>query len=169
MVSWKQGLTTNLILGIPLLITLSILAPLARFWYHFWSHQILNGGPQNDHFENILQKWEKGGPINGFEQIWFFDRFWMLKWEAWNGRIEVFALYMLQITRFRRSGDWSNKWCQKSSKKAPKASFGHPWIRFLRFWKDLIEVWFLMSFDAAKKMKLIWKKKGKVWKVNYPR
>ena len=36
---------------------------------------------------------------------------------------------------------------------APQASFGHPWIRFLRFWEDLIEVWFLMIFDALKKLK----------------
>ena len=53
--------------------------------------------------------------------------------------------------------NWSKKWCQKSSIMAPQSSFGHPGIRFLRFWEDLIEVRILMVFWASKKMKKIWK------------
>ena len=44
----------------------------------------------------------------------------------------------------------------------PKSSFGHPGLRFLRFWEDLIEVWFLMVFGAAPKMEKIWKNLKKV-------
>ena len=48
--------------------------------------------------------------------------------------------------------NWSKKWCQKSSKMAPKSSFGHPGVRFLRFLGGLIEVRFLMIFWAPKKL-----------------
>ena len=50
------------------------------------------------------------------------------------------------------------------SKMAPKSSFGHPGIRFLRFWEDSIEVRFLMIFWAAPKIEKIWKKEAEVWK-----
>ena len=39
----------------------------------------------------------------------------------------------------------------------PKSNFGHPGVRLLRFWEDLIKVRFLMIFWAVKKMKKIWK------------
>ena len=43
---------------------------------------------------------------------------------------------------------------------APKSSFGHPGVRFLRFWEGLIEVRFLMNFWAAPQIKRILKKWG---------
>ena len=62
-------------------------------------------GLQIDYFWKIAKKnKKKGGPRSGFKKTWFVDRFLMLKWEAWNCKKEVFALYLLQITRFRRSG-----------------------------------------------------------------
>ena len=39
---------------------------------------------------------------------------------------------MLQITKFRRTGKLSKKWCQKSFKMGPKSSFGYPGVRILR-------------------------------------
>ena len=46
----------------------------------------------------------------------------------------------------------------------PKSRFGHPGVRFLRFWEDLIEVRILMIFWTAPKVKKIWKKEAEVWK-----
>jgi hypothetical protein len=70
----------------------------------FWPHRISKGVPKSTIFEQIWKKWEKGGPRSGFKKTWFFYRFLMLKWDAWNLKKEVFALYMLQIMRFRQSG-----------------------------------------------------------------
>ena len=57
----------------------------------------------------------------------------MLKWEAWNRKKEVAALYLLQITRFRWSGNFIKNWCQKSSKMITKSKLGRSLVLLLRF------------------------------------
>ena len=72
----------------------------------------------------------KRGPRSGFENTWPFDRFLMLKWEAWNDKKEVFALYVLQITR-------SKNGCQKPSKMVPKSFKNHEKYDLGRFRRRL--------------------------------
>ena len=62
---------------------------------------------------------------------------------------------------------WSKKRCRNLTKIAPKSSFGHSGVQFLRFWEGLIEVRFLMNFWAAPKMKQIWKNEAEVWKERF--
>ena len=48
---------------------------------------------------------------------------------------------------------------------APKSSFGHPGVWFLRSWEGLIEVLFLMSFLAALEIRKFWKKEAGCEKI----
>ena len=91
----------------------------------------------------------------------------MLKWEAWNGKKDFSHYTCCKLRDLGGQENWSKKWCQQSSKMVSKSSFGHPRIRFLRFWKDLIEVWFLMILERPQKLKKIWKKQAEVWKKRF--
>ena len=82
--------TTRLNIGI-------ILAPFGRFQVPSWR-------PPKWSFSRFNIKWEKWRPRSGLEKTWFVDWFLMPKWEAWNGKNNVSALYFFQIRRFRRSG-----------------------------------------------------------------
>ena len=106
MVSWKAGARTNR----------TILCLFSAFWRHlgvlgchFGAHWISKGSQDRSFFEQTWKNWEKGGPRNGFETTLFFTWFLMPKWDAWNCKKEAFALYVLQIRTFRRSGNLVEK------------------------------------------------------------
>ena len=67
-----------------------------------------------------------------------------------------FRLYPCNLTRPAPGG------CGGSN-MAPKSSFGHPGVRFLRFWEDLIGVRCLMIFEAAPKMKPKYNRKWPIY------
>ena len=75
----------------------NIRVPLGRFLVPFWRLLGFEGGPKLDYFWNKSNnKWEKWGQEAGWTKTWFVDLFLMPKWEAWNGKKEMFALYLLQ-------------------------------------------------------------------------
>ena len=117
-------------------------------------------------FQNMSQKCEQfpygtfGGIILGFwspyvpertskqqiKKIWLVDCFLMPKWETWNVQKQVFALHVLQIKRFRRSGKFIENedpnCITKASKLKPLAS--KVWI--FEILMDFGKLVFFMSF-----------------------
>ena len=79
MVSWKAGAQTK---RWNFLEMMTCWRHLVDSWCHFGAHWILKGSHNRPFFNNLLNKWEKGGPRSGFKKTWFVDWFLMPKWEA---------------------------------------------------------------------------------------
>ena len=96
-----QGCFRNVFLEHPVISIFGVLATLGWFLVPLWSPFDFEGVPTSTIQKTKKGRKGKGGPRNGF--IFLFDWFLMPKWAAWNETKEIFALYSLQIRRFRRS------------------------------------------------------------------
>ena len=90
------------------------------FLVPFWRPLDFEWVPQSTFFWNVLKTNQKKDLRRRFEQIYFSDWYLMPKWEAWNCKKEVFALYLLQIKRFRWSEKLIENWGPNGIKKASK-------------------------------------------------
>ena len=68
---------------------------------HSGAHWILKGPQQWPISKKINIKWQKLFPRRGVKTKLLFD--WFLMPKCWNCKNKVFALYLLQFTRFSRS------------------------------------------------------------------
>ena len=127
-----------------------MLAPLGRFGVPFWRPLDFEGVPKVSIYL-INTKWEQECPRGGVENKWFVDWFLLPKWEAWNCKKEVFAIYLLQFKRFR----WSRKLIENWDQNGINKSFTlKPWASKVAFFEtciDFAKIGFLMLFRSAKK------------------
>ena len=122
------------------------------FGSHSGAHWILKGPPPSTIFWKKFQnKWEQWCPRNGLEKTLCCYCFLMPKWEAWNGKQKVFALYLLQNMRFLGVVKHREKWCQKRSQQRPTSITLAAPGRIFEILERFRKLWFFEDFWLATK------------------
>ena len=103
MALWKQG-SENI--AYILYFCSSCWRHLVEFWCHFGAHWILKGVPTSIDFCRQKER-RKTMEKRSKKRVWTNMICWLIlmqKWEAWYGKKQRFASYLLQIRRFMRPG-----------------------------------------------------------------